>query len=104
MMKIKLNVIFPPKRRGGYAHARMKTFDLIVACTPNMGIGINGSLPWRLPKDQKYFKDVTTATCDEKTKNCCIMGRKTWESIPVKFRPLEGRVNLVLSSQKEYER
>lgn len=45
----------------------------------------------------KYFKQLTSTTADPSKKNAVIMGRKTWESIPAKFRPLPGRINIVLS-------
>lgn len=44
-----------------------------------------------------YFKDITSRTYDPTKQNAVIMGRKTWESIPSKFRPLPGRLNVVLS-------
>lgn len=69
------------------------TFQVIVAATSMLAIGRKGGLPWRLPGDMAYFKEVTT-----RSKSACIMGRKTWESIPLKFRPLAGRKNIVLSS------
>ena len=56
-----------------------------------------GSLPWNLPGDLRYFKELTSRTTDPAKRNAVIMGRKTWESIPPKFRPLPGRVNVVLS-------
>jgi dihydrofolate reductase/thymidylate synthase len=45
----------------------------------------------------KYFKELTSRTADPGKQNAVIMGRKTWESIPAKFRPLPGRINVVLS-------
>ncbi|EJS41569.1 dfr1p [Saccharomyces arboricola H-6] len=70
----------------------------IVACLqPDMGIGFQGGLPWRLPKEMKYFRQVTSSTKDSNKKNAVIMGRKTWESIPPKFRPLPNRMNVVIS-------
>lgn len=54
-------------------------------------------MPWKLPKDMAHFKHITSTTNDGKLQNAVIMGRKTWESIPSKFRPLPGRVNIVLS-------
>lgn len=82
----------------------------IVAATTSGGIGKAGGLPWRLPGEMKYFARVTThagipspadpsagvATVSS-SNNAVIMGRKTWESIPPKFRPLPGRRNLVIS-------
>jgi len=73
----------------------MTTISLIVAAHTSGGIGNKGELPWRLAEDMKHFKTVTTMT--ESGPNAVIMGRKTWESIPSKFRPLPGRTNIVLS-------
>ena len=76
------------------------TFAIIVAVDANFGIGKNGTLPWQLPADLKHFKAITSAALPNKS-NAVIMGRKTWESLPPKFRPLPGRVNLVLSHQPD---
>ena len=71
---------------------------MVVAATKgDMGIGFEGGLPWRLPKDMAYFKAVTAQVNEPGARNAVIMGRKTWESIPAKFRPLPGRLNVVLS-------
>lgn len=59
--------------------------------------------PWRLPGDMKYFKKLTTEPPATGQVNAVLMGRSTWESIPEKFRPLPGRVNCVLSRNKEYK-
>lgn len=75
----------------------MFPFNIIVAVEKNMGIGNEGKLPWRLPADMKFFKEQTTKTKDPAKRNAVIMGRKTWESIPDKFRPLPDRINIVLS-------
>lgn len=74
---------------------------LIVAATSNSrGIGSKGNLPWHLPTDMSHFYKLTTCTprssCE--VKNCVIMGRKTYESIPLKHRPLKNRLNIVLTS------
>ena len=77
-----------------------KPLSLIVACSSEGGIGKDGQLPWRIPGDMAYFKRVTTETTntgDGARVNAVIMGRKTWDSIPARFRPLPGRVNVVLS-------
>merc|ERR1712141_750304 len=62
----------------------------------------NGELPWRLKSEMKYFSETTTKTKDPSKRNAVIMGRKTWESIPSKFRPLKNRLNIVLSRQSNY--
>jgi dihydrofolate reductase len=63
---------------------------LIWAQARNRAIGLNGALPWHLPEDLRHFK--------EKTAGCpVIMGRKTWQSLPPKFKPLPGRRNIVLT-------
>jgi len=113
-----------------------RTFHLAVAFTSRtQGIGKAGKLPWRLPGDLAYFKELTSKTTTSGASselesnaaavlalarivassslssssspssslppsavvNATIMGRKTWESIPAKFRPLPGRLNVVLS-------
>jgi len=54
-------------------------------------------LPWRLPGDLKHFKAITSTTTCSTKRNAVVMGRMTWESIPDKFKPLPGRLNIVLS-------
>lgn len=83
----------------------MRKFDLVVAATKKLGIGLNGTIPWRLKEDMNYFRKITTDTKDSSKKNVCIMGRKTYLSIPEKFRPLPNRFNIVISRNqnlKEY--
>ena len=72
-------------------------FSIVVAADLNDGIGTGTAIPWSVPEDMKYFKELTSTAAKGK-KNCVIMGRKTWESIPEKFRPLPNRLNVVLSS------
>ena len=72
-------------------------FDLIVAMDVNSGIGKAGGLPWYLPADVRRFKELTSNTQSPDKKNVVVMGRKTWESLPQKFRPLPNRVNIVLT-------
>ena len=78
-----------------------RSFIVIVAATAgSLGIGKNGKLPWRLAADMAYFKRCTstpTTTTQSSKVNAVIMGRKTWQSIPGRFRPLQGRRNVVLS-------
>ncbi|KAK7076961.1 hypothetical protein SK128_008135 [Halocaridina rubra] len=77
--------------------------NLIVAACENNGIGKNGELPWRLREEMKYFSRMTKKTSDPEKKNIVLMGRKTWESIPTKFRPLPERINFILSSRPKEE-
>ena len=62
---------------------------LIAARARNGAIGKDGTLPWHLPEDLKFFKRETLG-------GAIIMGRRTWESLP--FRPLKDRLNLVVTS------
>lgn len=68
----------------------------IVACSENWVIGKDNKLLWYLPEDLKRFKNLTML-------HPVIMGRLTWESIPEKYRPLIGRTNIVISSNKNYK-
>ncbi|KAK7988588.1 hypothetical protein PG989_008903 [Apiospora arundinis] len=74
---------------------------LVVAATRDMGIGRAGTLPWTgLRKEMAYFARVTKRLpldAQPPAMNAVIMGRKTWDSIPPKFRPLKGRLNIVIS-------
>jgi dihydrofolate reductase len=68
---------------------------LILARARNGVIGKAGTLPWHLPEDMAHFKQVTTG-------RPVIMGRKTWESLPERFRPLPGRANIVVTRQPDW--
>ncbi|MDR1367868.1 MAG: dihydrofolate reductase [Candidatus Accumulibacter sp.] len=68
---------------------------LIAAVGLNRAIGRNGGLLWRLPEDMRHFRDKTRG-------KPVVMGRKTWESLPKAFRPLPGRLNVVVSRNREY--
>ena len=72
---------------------------LIVAHDSELGIGIDNTLPWRLKEDMAYFKAKTIGDGN----NTVIMGRKTWESIPESYRPLQNRVNIVVSTKSNEE-
>ena len=89
--------VFGATLRSMAASAEQMTFQLVVAATRKLGIGKAGSMPWKLPGDMAYFKEITSKTADSGKQNAVIMGRKTWESIPPKFRPLPGRINVVLT-------
>ena len=69
---------------------------LIYARAANGVIGANNTLPWHLPEDLAHFKR-TTLGCP------VIMGRKTWDSLPPKFRPLPGRLNVVVTRQEGWQ-
>lgn len=69
---------------------------IIVAMDANRGIGKNNDLMWHLPSDMKFFKEKTTD-------NIVVMGRKNFESIPEKYRPLPNRENVILTRNKEYK-
>ena len=69
---------------------------LILARARNGVIGNKGTLPWHLPEDMAHFKRATMG-CP------VIMGRKTWDSLPAKFRPLPGRLNVVVTRQPDWE-
>ncbi len=68
---------------------------LIFARAANGVIGNQGTLPWHLPEDLAHFKRSTLG-CP------VIMGRKTWDSLPPKFRPLPGRMNVVITRQSDW--
>jgi dihydrofolate reductase len=68
---------------------------LIYARARNGVIGKDGGLPWHLPEDLAHFKRVTLGSP-------VIMGRKTWDSIPGRFRPLPGRANIVVTRQTDW--
>lgn len=56
-------------------------------------IGLKGDMPWRLPEDLQHFKNVTLGTP-------VLMGRRTWCSLPERFRPLPGRRNIVITRDR----
>jgi len=80
----------------------MSKFSIILAIDSNNWLGKNNDLAWRLKSDMQYFKKITTQTQQENKQNAVIMGRKTWESIPKKFRPLPDRKNFVLTRDENY--
>ena len=70
--------------------------SLIVAVAENGVIGKDNDLIWDLPKDMRFFKETTMG-------HHVIMGRKNFESIPERFRPLPNRTNVIISRQSDYQ-
>ena len=70
--------------------------NMIYASANNGVIGHNNQLPWHLPEDMARFKQLTTGWP-------VIMGRKTWDSLPSRFRPLPGRTNIVVTRQPSWQ-
>ena len=79
---------------GTHAGRKEPVLGLIWAQSSNGVIGKNGELPWHLPEDLAHFKRTTQG-------HPVIMGRRTWDSFPAKFRPLPGRTNIVISGNPE---
>ncbi|PPG43342.1 dihydrofolate reductase [Pseudoclavibacter sp. RFBA6] len=71
------------------------TVGLVWAQARGGVIGADGDIPWHVPEDLAHFKAVTL-------KHPVIMGRKTWDSLPERFRPLPGRRNIVVTRQTEW--
>ena len=69
---------------------------LIYARSRNGVIGREGQLPWHLPADLAHFKQTTLG-------QAVVMGRKTWDSLPERFRPLPGRTNIVITRQTGWQ-
>jgi dihydrofolate reductase len=73
----------------------MAMVEMVVAYSANRVIGRDGGLPWHLPTDMRHFRELTTG-------HTVLMGRRTFASIPERFRPLPDRRNLVLSRDPAY--
>ena len=73
----------------------MNQVSIIVAIAENNVIGKDNRLIWHLPADMKFFKEKTSG-------HCIITGRKNYESIPEKFRPLPNRTNIIITRQSDY--
>lgn len=71
------------------------SLSLIAGISKNNCIGKNGQLPWNIPEDLKHFREMTVG-------KTVLMGRKTWESLPEKFRPLPKRTNIIITHQTDY--
>jgi dihydrofolate reductase len=70
--------------------------SMIAAMSTKRVIGIDNELPWNLPHDFKFFQTKTLG-------HHVLMGRKNYESLPTKFRPLPNRTNLILTKNKNYQ-
>ena len=68
--------------------------SLIAAVGENLEIGKDNDLLWHLPKDMRFFSTTTRG-------HYVIMGRKNWDSIPLKYRPLSNRTNVVVTRKEE---
>lgn len=77
-------------------------FALIAAVDQKMGLGKNNTLPWRLPGELQHFSQITTEVKNPHGVNAVIMGRKTWESLPNRSKPLAHRINVVLSRETTF--
>ena len=73
----------------------MSEIVIIAAVAKNRVIGKDNTLIWNIPEDMAHFKALTSG-------QTVIMGRKTWESLPPRFRPLPGRRNIVISRQADF--
>jgi dihydrofolate reductase len=74
----------------------VKELGLIWAQSTSGVIGRSGGIPWQLPEDLVRFKALTMG-------HTVVMGRRTWQSLPAKFRPLPGRRNVVLTHQTDFK-
>ena len=70
--------------------------NMIFARSANGVIGYKNAMPWHLPEDLAHFKKLTLGYP-------VIMGRKTWDSLPLRFRPLPGRQNVVVTRQNDWQ-
>jgi dihydrofolate reductase len=69
--------------------------SLVAAVARGGVIGRDGTIPWRIPEDARRFREVTIG-------HPVVMGRRTWESLPARFRPLPGRRNVVVTRNPEW--
>lgn len=74
---------------------------ILIACVASNGVigrseaNGTGAMPWHLPEDLKHFRELTNG-------HVVVMGRRTWESLPERFRPLPNRRNIVISRNPDY--
>ncbi|MCX7522401.1 dihydrofolate reductase [Microbacterium sp. STN6] len=79
---------------------------LIWAQSPTGVIGAGGAIPWRVPEDMAHFSALTTGSVEgagpAPARSTVVMGRRTWDSLPERFRPLPDRRNVVLTRQRDW--
>jgi dihydrofolate reductase len=78
-----------------HSRKEVEHVGLIWAQTPTGVIGRDNAIPWRIPEDMAHFQRVTRG-------HPVVMGRRTWDSLPVRFRPLPGRRNIVMTRQPDW--
>jgi hypothetical protein len=84
-----------PRRHRRPPEPSMPEIVIIAAVAKNRVIGRDNQLIWNIPEDMAHFKALTAG-------HTVVMGRKTWESLPPRFRPLPGRRNIVITRQPDY--
>ncbi|EPY40567.1 dihydrofolate reductase-thymidylate synthase [Angomonas deanei] len=95
-----------PPTCGDHAYPPIRGFAVVVAADLAGGIGDGNQLLWKVPEDMQFFKETTlklrgkNAVPSPTKQNAVVMGRHTWGSIPIPFRPLKDRLNVVLSRTK----
>jgi dihydrofolate reductase len=75
-----------------------KQLSIIVASSLEYGIGYDNKLCWNIPNELKHFRDITMRRIDKNKKNCIIMGKNTWYSLPNAPSPLKDRINIIIST------
>ena len=78
---------------------------IVALCKSNNGIGYKNTIPWNIKEDLVHFQQITCCnqTQNVKSKNVVVMGRKTWESIPERNKPLKNRINIILTRNSNAE-
>lgn len=74
-----------------------KPISIIVASSLEYGIGYDNKLCWNIPNELKHFRDITMRRHNKNKKNCIVMGKNTWYSLPNAPSPLKDRINIIIS-------
>ena len=77
-------------------------YSIIVAKNEQNGIGYDNNLLFQIKKDMTHFMHITQSTSNSDLLNGVVMGYNTWDSIPLKFKPLKSRLNIIIT-QNHYE-